>query len=753
VSAWLAPALRRLRAQRNRTLLAAAGIAAAAVMIGTAVTVAYGLSTGFDRAAAGADLPDLIAHFDQQPRSAIAERVDRLANVASVSYRRELLDFDFEAKGHFTDKTEIQVVGGGRRGYRIDAGRDLSGAPGEVVVERGLADAWGLGVGDSLRVEDIGELRVVGISVSPDDVAYPLNAHPRVYLSQRWLAPYEGDPRDVNMVLLWARDRSQLGPLVSQARSLSFGLSDVTFSTRNGIQALIDQAAGIIIALLIALSVVAIAAAGVMLGATARADVQRRLQAIGIMRAVGVSRLGVVRRYGADALLVALPAALLGLAAGALAVAGPSDHLLEILNEDPPGSALLWPLAGCLAAIVALVCAATLWPAWRAAGRPPAEILRGSETRIAARRTRTSGGPFGLGLRLAAGRRLRTVATAAVIAAASGVVLLMLAMASFLQGLENDPGTLGRRYQLTVDAAPADTAMIAGVPGVSAAAPIYREQAESSFELGQPIQVTAFPGDLTRFESPPLAEGRQVASDDEAVVGVRLADALGLRPGGTLALQLEFGREAHFKVVGIVRALDSEGKIAYTRPRRLVAADPAIHSDVAVRLADPGDRSSVVHTLNDLGLRVESASGTGATRNKTFLGVLASVLRVVAGINLLICLYALIQALTVTAAERRQTIAVLRASGARRSTITLVMLGAAVAVIAIAIPVGIALERILLGPLVARLAADYATLPLGAGVGELAITIAAIATIAAAAAAWVARHAESEPIAASLRIE
>jgi ABC-type antimicrobial peptide transport system permease subunit len=150
---------------------------------------------------------------------------------------------------------------------------------------------------------------------------------------------------------------------------------------------------------------------------------------------------------------------------------------------------------------------------------------------------------------------------------------------------------------------------------------------------------------------------------------------------------------------------------------------------------------------------VESASGTGATRNKTFLGVLASVLRVVAGINLLICLYALIQALTVTAAERRQTIAVLRASGARRSTITLVMLGAAVAVIAIAVPVGIALERILLGPLVARLAADYATLPLGASAGELAITIAAIAAIAAAAAAWVARHAESEPIAASLRIE
>jgi ABC-type antimicrobial peptide transport system permease subunit len=734
-------------------LLAAAGIVAAATMIGTAVTVAYGLGTGFDRAAGSADLPDVIARFDPERRSAVADRIDRLANVAAVSYRREVLDFGFAANGHATSRTAIQIVRGGRRGYRIIAGRDLSGDPGEVVVERGLADAWGLRVGDSIRVDNIGELRIVGISVSPDDVAYPLTSRPRIYLSQRWVGAFEPNPHQVNMLLLWARDPSQLGPLLAQARSISFGLSDLRFATRAGIQALIDQAAGIIVALLIAFSVVAAAAAGLMLAATARAEVQRRLQAIGIMRAVGISRIGVVGRYGVDGLLVALPAALLGLAIGALAAAGPSAHLLEILNEQPPGWTLLGPLAGCLAAIVALVSAATLWPVWRAAGRPPAEILRGAETRTSARRSRGWGGPFGLGVRLAAGRRVRTLATAAVIAAASGVVLLMLATAVFLRRLENDPGTLDKRYQLTVNAPPQDAARIAAVSGIADAAPRYEVVASASFELGLPVEVVGFPGDHTRFEAPALAQGRRIAGSDEAEVGLGLANVLGLEPGATLALELPSGREARFAVVGIVRSLENEGRVAWVRPKRLLAADPAVVSVVAAKLAAGADRDGVVRSLADRGFEAASSSGSTATRSRTFLGALADVLWVVAGVNVLICLYALVQALTVTAAEQRRTIAILRTSGAGRSAITLVMVGAATAVVVIALPVGIALERVLLGPVVARLAAGYATLPLGASAGELALTVAAIGAIAAAAGAWVARRAESEPIATALRSE
>ena len=46
-------------------------------------------------------------------------------------------------------------------------------------------------------------------------------------------------------------------------------------------------------------------------------------------------------------------------------------------------------------------------------------------------------------------RPVRTLATAAVLAASCAVILLMLALATTLDSLESDPGVLGKRYQLT----------------------------------------------------------------------------------------------------------------------------------------------------------------------------------------------------------------------------------------------------------------------------------------------------------------
>ena len=43
----IALALAGLRARRSRTLLAAAGVLAASLVVGTGATVGYGLATGF----------------------------------------------------------------------------------------------------------------------------------------------------------------------------------------------------------------------------------------------------------------------------------------------------------------------------------------------------------------------------------------------------------------------------------------------------------------------------------------------------------------------------------------------------------------------------------------------------------------------------------------------------------------------------------------------------------------------------------
>ena len=111
--------------------------------------------------------------------------------------------------------------------------------------------------------------------------------------------------------------------MLVQARATSFGLRGLRFVTRSGVRVLLDQAAGIVIDLLVALSLIALATAGVMLAASARAEVQRRLGAIGVRRAVGASRAHLAGTQAFEALFVAAPAATIGAVGGVLATVRP----------------------------------------------------------------------------------------------------------------------------------------------------------------------------------------------------------------------------------------------------------------------------------------------------------------------------------------------------------------------------------------------------------------------------------------------
>jgi len=737
----------------RRARLAFAGVLLAAAMAGAAVTVAYGLATGFDRAAHEADLPDVIVRFRAESRSDIDGIVRALPNVADRAYRLEATDVGMASAGGSSEKGSLEVVDPGRRGYAIVAGRDVDGRANEVVVERGVANQWHLHVGDDVRVGRLGTLRVAGIAVAPDNVAFPLASAPRMYVSGTWIERESQQRLPVSQALIWAADPARVDVLLQQARATSTQVQGVRFITRSGVRVLIDSAAGIVIALLVAFSVVALGAAATMLAATTAADVQRRLTAIGVQRTVGFSRGRIAAEYAWRALRTGLPAGVLGIAVGSLAVRGPSGDLLEALNEQAPGWALLAPLAAALAAIGAVVAAAAAWPAWRATGRPTVALLRGAEV-AGARRVRLplGGGFAALGARLALARRGRAAATVAVLAVSGAVVLLMLGLASLVAALRDDPGSVGKRYDLSARL-PADRAAdVRALPGVADAAPRYVVQGADSFALGEPVKLVAFPGDHTRFEDPPLDAGRRLRGDGEAEIGVGLAQALGIGIGSTLAVQLPGGGEARFGVVGTVRALDDNGRVAYVRPRRLLAAAPGTSPQIVVRLEHGADRVAVTRRLGALGAQA-SAVGGATTRNGAFLGTLAALLRAVAIVDALVCLYALVQALGLVARERRPTLALLRATGAESSTVAAVLAGAALAVALPAALVALALERLVLAPLVGHLAAGYADVGPRSSVGQAAVAVGGLAVLGVVAAAWVTRRAVAEPPVAGLREE
>jgi ABC-type lipoprotein release transport system permease subunit len=736
-----------LRSRRRRAVLTGLGIGLASAMLAAALVVADGLGGGFGRATAAAHLADVIVRFDPQRADRVAQRIEQLPDLKTFSLRQELTSVELDGNGHDATNGNVEVIGPGPRGYAIVGGRDLSGRPGGIVVDRGLADAWDMRLGETLSLSGLEPQRIVGFAEEPDNVAYPL-AVPHVYLPRAALGA-DPNPR-VNEAQIWLRDPRYLDAVLVQARANSYGLEGMRFVTRTGVRVLLDQAAGIVIDLLVALSVIALATAGVMLAASARAEVQRRLPTIGIKRAFGASRRRLALVQALEALLVALPAATVGTIAGALATAGPSDRLLTMLNEPPPGAALIGPLAAGWIAAIAIPALAAAWPAWRAAARSPVELLRGAELRSAragqSLLPKAWSGLAVIGGRLVGTRRIRWIATALTLGFGAAFVLLMLALASALSALETDPQELGKRYQLTASLPASSAAQVRRLAGVQAAAPRYEEQAVDSFSLGETIDVIAYRRDHSLFEAPPLAAGGRLRAADQAEVGVGLANALGLSPGSRLAIQLQSGRELRLTVAGLVSSLDHDGRIAYVPASALLAADPQAPEQLAIRLHPNADVAAVTRAL---GPSATPAAGATA-RGVPLVDTLRAILTALAVIDGLVCVYALLQACALTVQERRRTVAVLRACGADGQAIRRLLSGAVATLLIPAAAVGVALEQLVLAPALSGLAADYANLPISASVVEILAVLAGVVIAGAVAVLWVARQATAETVVAGL---
>jgi hypothetical protein len=456
-----------------------------------------------------------------------------------------------------------------------------------------------------------------------------------------------------------------------------------------------------------------------------------------------------------EAAAVAVPAATIGLVVGVLAIAGPSDQLLTMLNEPSAGSGLILPLAAAWMVSVSIPVLAAAWPAWRAAGRPPVVLLQGAGLATGTgSRHRWARGPRGAGLatlgsRLVTARRGRFVATVLTLGTSTAFVLLLLALASALSALETDPGALGKRYQLTASLPATRVSEVRAVSGVQAAAPRYEVQAVDSFSLGETIDVIAYPSDHTLFEAPPLTTGHRLKGLGQAEVGAGLADALGLSPGSTLAIALPSGAELRLRVAGIVSSLDHDGRVAYVPAATLVRANPSAPEQIAVRLRPGADQAKVTSALSALGAFPAAASGATA-RGVPLVNILRTILRAVAIVDALVCLYALIQTCALTLQERRATVAVLRATGAGTAAVRRLLAGAVLALVLPAAVLGILIEQLVFGPALANLAASYATLALGAGYAQMAAVLAGLLVAGAVAVLWVTRQATRETVVAGL---
>ena len=526
----------------------------------------------------------MIARFDREPRATVDERVRALPNLAARSYRHEVnAHRAARANGHATRKGASHVVLGGRRGYAVDRGPRPARRTARSSSSAGSRASGTSRSGDPMLVDRGGRLRVVGIAVSPDNVAFPLARDAARLPSTRATGPCR---LPANLALLWLADPDRADITLAQARAKSFGIGGAARSSRApGIQVLLGQAAGIVIALLVAFSLVALVAAGTMLAAGAHADVQRRLPALGVQRALGFTPRRLAAAQAGEAALLARAgrrARARRRARSRWPARRPTCSRSSTSSRPARRCCPCWP--PCLVGITALVARRRPGPpgARPAARRPrscaaatsraprrrwlkrPAARRRG-----AARRRRRAPLARCRAARGSPSPRAAVAASVATIAVCAGVVTLMLALAALLERLRDDPGTVGKRYQLTARLDPFEVDAVRRSPASPTPPPRYSADVADSFRLGEPLRLVAYPATTRPSRRRRWPTGRRLRSDGEVEVGVGLADALGLRPGSTLAVQPAGGDE-----VALPRQR-RRARARERRPRRLGAPRPA----------------------------------------------------------------------------------------------------------------------------------------------------------------------------------
>ena len=414
-----------------------------------------------------------------------------------------------------------------------------------------------------------------------------------------------------------------------------------------------------------------------MLAAGAHADVQRRLPALGVQRALGftpradrgaAAARGRARRAAGGAL---------GLAVGRLAVAGPAADLLAALNEPAPARALALLLvarvAGSWSSVVA---AAAAWPAWRAARRPPARSCAAatSTARPARRRCpRRRAGGLGVAVRDRARRRAASRRSPRSRCARASSCS-MLALASLLERLRDDPRH-GRQALPAHRPAPARCAAARSrrLPGVADAAsatrstPPTRSGSASRAARRLPRRPHALRGAAARGGPAAARAGRGRGRAS----GWR--DALGLRPG------LDARGAAAERARGALPRRRRRARARSARPDRLgraprlLAAEPALRPTIAVRVVRRVGVRSRARRARRAGW--SPRLGRRRRRRRPGLGVAQRRLRRRRSwrccarsrcSTALVCLYALVQALALTAGSGGR-VAVLRACGGSRA--------------------------------------------------------------------------------------
>lgn len=703
---------RDLTTLRARTLLVVLSIAIGVFAVGTISGSAAALRVSLDDGYARARSANLIVYTTVPFDEDLVQSVRRIPGVGIAEGRRTV---SLRVRTGDTWR-ELQLTAiPDWRDQSVDVVIPLGDAPvparGEILLERSTGTIADLPVGGDATIElpdgSTTTVRIGGLAWEPG--ATPAYYFGRLsgYATFDTLADLGFDDR-FQEVRVRAVDPVGVTPgavkALTDAVRLRLERADAPVSFvlttapgRHPAQDLLDA----IFVVLGGLGVLSLVVSGFLVANTIGVILTQQTRQIGVMKAVGAGRpaivslyLGLVTAYAALALLVGIPAAVLG--GHGLAV-----FVTALVNLDP-GPVAVDPQALVLMVAVGLAVplAASIVPVLRGTSVTVHAAIRytgvaetyghGALDRAVAS-IRGLPRPVLLALRNAFRRKGRLALTLAALAFGSAVAMTVF---SVRDGLESEMrATFGYfRYDVQVDLArpvraASATAVVRTVPGVATAeawqyGTAIRLRSDGS-ESGA-LTVFGLPADVTTVR-PTLETGRWLLPGEGHALVVTanlLKDEPDLRLGDTVRLKLR-GRTAVFTLVGTIRSPTMQpalymsdvslGELTGASGRASVLA---VAMDPAAGRTAPALAAAVRAALEDAGIAVTGTTTSGdiATTITTLFDTLILVVTAMAMLLGVVGALGLAGTMTMNVVERSREIGILRAVGAPNRSVAAIVI-------------------------------------------------------------------------------
>jgi putative ABC transport system permease protein len=557
-------AVANLRSRPLQTGLVALILVAASATLALAVSLRAGAADPYEKIARTTNAADV--HVVGQ------------ADLAPLAHARGVraADGPFELLGVRVRSrpTNFNLIleGVGVRPPRIDRpkltdGRWLSGAPGEVVLERRAARDRGVRVGQRLPIllrDRRAEVTVVGIAVSA--------GRDRSWVTQPTLSALApGSERFGRVLELQLDDRDASGAFVDDLRR-RYQPDDLSaYDWTDDRQEVTDRTSTTTVILGTA-SLAALLAVGFIIANAIGGRILASRRDIGLLKAAGFTPGGVTALFVIESLLVAGAACVVGTAVGIALSPLLLEPTASLLGTATPSGLRLVTVAAGVLGVAAVVCLFTALPAWRAGRLGVLEAIALGRTSVSTKPSRAARAAAALhmppavvlGVKDAFASRSRAAMTIASLALTMGTVVMALGTEATYRRVIQDSSLRAKPYELLVfsnEASAARTRELIAAQGDAIAGTATMVGTTASVP-GSPVDVfsRALGGDYQRRPYA-VRDGRMIAGPGEAIVGRGLLDALHLKVGDRLALEAE-GARLNLRIVGRYVEPDNDGRTA-----------------------------------------------------------------------------------------------------------------------------------------------------------------------------------------------